>query len=78
MATVRILLILECLLDLKSKQADVACAFLHAHLPPKEKDFVEMPIEFKQYSKNGKAKVLHQLKPLWLETITTSFLDVPD
>ena len=31
--TIRLLLILECLLGLVSKQGDVTCAFLHAHLP---------------------------------------------
>ena len=30
--TIRLMLILECLLGLVSKQGDVTCAFLHAHL----------------------------------------------
>ena len=54
------MIILECLLDLKSKQGDVKCAFLHAHLPPEETVYVHMPRGFTQYSKKGKggAKVL--------------------
>ena len=54
------MLILECLLDLKSKQGDVKCAFLHAHLPPEETVYVHVPRGFTQYSKKGKggAKVL--------------------
>ncbi len=31
--TVRLMLILESLLDLNSKQGDITCAFLHIHLP---------------------------------------------
>ena len=52
------MLILECLLDLKSKQGDVNCAFLHAHLSEEETVYVHMPQEFTQYDKKGKAKVL--------------------
>ena len=56
--TIRLMLILECLLDLKSKQGDVNCAFLHAHLPEEESVYVHMPQGFTQYDKKGKAKVL--------------------
>ena len=56
--TVRLMLILECLLDLKSKQGDVNCAFLHAHLSEEETVYVHMPQGFTQYDKRGKAKVL--------------------
>ena len=52
------MLILECLLDLKSKQGDVNCAFLHAHLSEEETVYVHMPQGFTQYDKRGKAKVL--------------------
>ena len=54
------MLILECLLYLKSKQGDVKCAFLHAHLPPEETVYVHMPRGFTQCSEQGKgcAKVL--------------------
>jgi len=56
--TIRLMLILECLMELKSKQGDVACAFLHAHLEPGEKVYLEMPRGFKQYDKRGRPKVL--------------------
>ena len=56
--TVRLMLILECLLGLVSKQGDVTCAFLHAHLEEGEDVYLEMPQGFKQYSKNGRARVL--------------------
>ena len=49
--TVRLMLILEVLLDLKSKQGDVTAAFLHAHLDENEKVYVEMPLGFKQPGK---------------------------
>jgi hypothetical protein len=41
--TVHMMLILEVLLDLKSKQGDVTAAFLHAELPKDEEVYVEMP-----------------------------------
>jgi hypothetical protein len=63
--TVRLMLILECLLGLVSKQSDVTCAFLHAHLDDNEKVFVEMPQGFKQYSKNGRAKCLSLKRTLY-------------
>ncbi len=56
--TVRLMLILECLLGLVSKQGDVTCAYLHAHLPDNERVYVEMHLGFKQYNKQGTAKVL--------------------
>jgi hypothetical protein len=46
--TVRLMLILEVLLDLKSKQGDVTAAFLHAQLDEGEEVYVEMPRGFKQ------------------------------
>ena len=52
------MMILECLLDLKSKQGDVNCAFLHAHLSEEETVYVHMPQGFTQYGKRGKATVL--------------------
>jgi len=51
--TVRLMLILECLLGLVSKQGDVMCAFLHAHLEEEEEVFLEMPLGFKKYDKKG-------------------------
>ena len=56
--TVRILLILECILGLKSKQGDIKAAFLHSKLDPDEEIYLEMPQGFKQYGKNGRPKVL--------------------
>ena len=57
-STVHIMLILECLLGLKSKQGDILCVFLHAELEPQERIYVDMPRGFKQYDKRGRAKVL--------------------
>lgn len=56
--TVRLLLILECLLGLVSKQGDVSCAFLHAHLPEGDEVYLHMPQGFIQYGKNRRPKVL--------------------
>ena len=56
--TVCIMLILECLLGLKSKQGDISCAFLHAELGPEERIYVDMPRGFKQYDKQGRPKIL--------------------
>ena len=38
------MLILEILMNLKSKQGDVTAAFLHAELGPDKKVYVEMPL----------------------------------
>ena len=54
--TVRLLLILEVLLQLKSKQGDVTAAFLHAELDEKEKIYVEMPLGFRKKGKVLKLK----------------------
>jgi hypothetical protein len=50
--------ILEILLGLKSKQGDVLCAFHHGELEPDENVYVEMPLGFSQYAKDGTKKVL--------------------
>lgn len=63
--TVRLMLVLEVLLGLKSKQGDVTCAFLHADLDENEKVYVEMPQGFKQRGKNGNYKVLKLKKTLY-------------
>ena len=55
---IRLMLILECLLGLVSKQGDVTCAFLHAHLEPGEEVYLDMPRGFQQYGKRGQKKVL--------------------
>ena len=44
--TVCLMLTLEVLLNLKSKQGDVTAAFLHTDLDPEEKIYVEMPLGF--------------------------------
>ena len=58
--TVRLLLILEVLLQLKSKQGDVTAAFVHGELGENEKVYVEMPLGFRQ-----KGKVLRLKKTLY-------------
>ncbi len=57
--------VLEHLISLKSKQADVTVAFLHATLEEDEKVYVEMPLGFKQHGSNGKFKVLCLKKSLY-------------
>eukprot|EP00956_Cyclotella_meneghiniana_P036232 scaffold123032_cov17-Cyclotella_meneghiniana.AAC.1 len=42
--TVRLMLILEILFQLKSKQGDVAAAFVHGKLEDHEKVHIEMPL----------------------------------
>ena len=64
--TVRLLLILECLLGLVSKQGDVTCAFLHAHLEEGEEVYLQTPRGFKQYDKKGNAKVLKLKRTLYM------------
>jgi hypothetical protein len=50
------MLILEVLLDLKSKQGDVTVAFLHGELGENEKVYVEMPLGFRKPGKVLKLK----------------------
>ena len=63
--TVRLMLILEVFLGLKSKQGDDTAAFLHADLGKDEKVFVEMPRGFEVQGKNGRPKVLKLFKTLY-------------
>ena len=49
--TVRLMLILEVLLDLKSKQGDVTAAFLHADLGEDEEVYVRMPRGFEHQAR---------------------------
>ena len=61
--TVRLLLILEVLLKLKSKQGDVTAAFLHGELEEGKKNFVAMPTGFRKPGKVMKLnKTLYGLK----------------
>jgi hypothetical protein len=57
--------VLEILLGLKSMQGDVTCAFLHADLEENEMVYVDMPIGFAQYGKNGKKMCLNLNKTLY-------------
>ena len=58
--SVRMMLVLEISMNLKSKQGDVTAAFLHAELELEEKVYVEMPLDFRQ-----KGKVLCLKKTLY-------------
>ena len=49
-----LMFILEVLLGLKSMQDDVTCAFLHADLEENKTVYIDMPMGFTQYGKNGK------------------------
>jgi hypothetical protein len=61
--------ILEILLGLKSMQGDATCAFLHADLEENETVYIDMPMGFAQYGKNGKKKCLKLKKDtLWAAT----------
>ena len=60
-----IMLILEVLLSLKSKQGDVTCALLHANLATDETVYADMPLGFNIKSKNGKQQVLKLNKTLY-------------
>ena len=55
---IHLMLILECLLDLKAKQWNVNCAFLYAHLSEEETLYLYMLQGFTQHDKKGRAKVL--------------------
>ncbi len=57
--------ILEILLGLKSMQGNVTCAFLHADLEENETVYVDMPMGFAQYGKNGKKMCLKLNKTLY-------------
>ncbi len=57
--TIGLMFILEIPLGLKSMQGDVTCAFLHADLEENETVYVDMPMGFAQYGKNGKKQCLN-------------------
>ncbi len=63
--TMCLMFILEILLGLKSMQGDVNCAFLHADLKENKTVYVDMPMGFAQYGKNGKKKCLKLKKTLY-------------
>ena len=60
-----LMLVLECILGLCSKQGDITCAFLHASLGKDEAVYIEMPQGFEQYDKNGKPNVLKLNRTLY-------------
>ena len=62
---IRLMFILEILLGLKSKQGDITCIFLHADLEPGENVYVDMPLGFAQYLKDGTKKCLKLKKTLY-------------
>jgi hypothetical protein len=64
-ATIHLMFVLEVLLGLKSLQGNVTCAFLHADLEENEKVYVDMPMGFAQYGKNGKKMCLKLKKTLY-------------
>ena len=63
--TVRLMLILEVLLGIKSKKGNVTAAFLHANLGEDEKVFVDMPQGFEVKGKNDSNKALKLKKTLY-------------
>jgi hypothetical protein len=65
------MLILEVLLNLKSKQGDITAAFVHANVEEGENIYVEMPCSFKQKGKVLKLKktlygLCQSLRAFWL------------
>ena len=63
--TIRLMFVLEVLLGLKSLQGNIICAFLHADLKENKKVYVDMPMGFAQYGKNGKKMCLKLKKTLY-------------
>ncbi len=57
--TICLMFILEILLGLKSMQGDVTCAFMHAYLEENKTVYIDMPMGFAQYGKNGKKSALN-------------------
>ncbi len=72
-----LMLMVENLLGLKSKHADVTAAFLNAILGDNEKFYVELPIGFKQFGSKGKFKVLYLKKnSQWLPLKSIYLLEI--
>ncbi|KAL7461189.1 hypothetical protein ACHAXS_001612 [Conticribra weissflogii] len=63
--TACLMLILENLLGMIMKQADVTAAFLHATLGEDKKAYVEMPLAFKWHGSNEMFKVLCLKKTIY-------------
>ena len=64
-STVRLMLIFSSILDLKSAQADITAAFVHADLPPTEEVYVHQPRGFKVNMGDGHEYVLKLKKSLY-------------
>jgi hypothetical protein len=63
--TICLMFILEILLGLKSMQGDATCAFLHTDLEENNTVYVDTPMGFAQYGKNGKKMSLKLNKTLY-------------
>ncbi len=63
--TLRLMLIVENLLGMKSKQVNVTATFIHATFGKDEKVYVDMCLGFKQCYSNGKFKALCLKKTLY-------------
>ena len=70
--TAQLMLILEILLDLKSKQGDVTAAFLCGELGDDEKVYVVMPLGFR---KAGKVLKLNKLCTDYIKVLSSFGLD---
>jgi hypothetical protein len=66
--TIHLMFVLEVLLGLKLLQGNVTCAFLHADLKENKKVYVDMPMGFAWYGKNGK-KMCLKLKNLSMGSV---------
>ncbi len=63
--TIHLMFVLEVLLGLKLLQGNNTCAFLHADLEENKKVYVNMPMGFAQYGKNGNKMCLKLKKTLY-------------
>jgi transposase InsO family protein len=63
--TVRIMLIFSCILRLKSVQADITAAFVHAHLPANEQVYVHQPRGFYAPGTTSSSHVLRLKRALY-------------
>ncbi len=63
--TICLIFVLEILLGLRSMQGDGTCAFLHADLEENKMVYIDMPMGFAQYGKNGKKMCLKLNKTLY-------------
>ena len=60
-----LMLILEVLLVLNSKQGEFTAEFIHANIPEDEKLYIKIPRGFEKFSKNGRKKCLELKKTLY-------------